>query len=157
MVQKYNFFFFQQKVLAGKCCFPKVGAHRGAEEGRAGPWPKTVCQDFSTDFWLPKRFDRKFRGEILKIERRKLQDFSPKFAVKLQEICKPLKFSDLQNLRKNGRFCQNFWQIFITFLSTNCGSSDIRFIASFSKLTKILSLGKVQINLAFLSFIRNFT
>jgi hypothetical protein len=28
-------------------------------------------------------FDRKFRGEILKIERRDLEDFSPKFAVKL--------------------------------------------------------------------------
>ena len=30
-----------------------------------------------------KKFDRKFRGEILKIEERNLEDFHLKFAVKL--------------------------------------------------------------------------
>ena len=54
------------------------------------------------------RFDRKFRGEILKIERGNLEDFSLKFAVKLWGIYKPLKFSGLQNLRENGLFCQDF-------------------------------------------------
>jgi hypothetical protein len=46
--------------------------------------------------------DRKFRGEILKIERRDLEDFSLKFAVKLGGVCKPLKFSGLRNGGEKG-------------------------------------------------------
>jgi hypothetical protein len=75
------------------------------------PAPKMsipFCQDFSKNFGYPKRFDRKFRGEILKIERGNLEDFSLKFAVKLWGIYKPLKFSGLQSQRGNGLFCQDF-------------------------------------------------
>ncbi len=42
-------------------------------------------------------YDRKFRGEILKIEGRNLEDFHPKFAVKPRAILKPLIISVLQN------------------------------------------------------------
>ena len=34
-------------------------------------------------------FDHKFQGEILKIERRDLEDFSPKFAVLFSAFLKP--------------------------------------------------------------------
>ncbi len=40
-------------------------------------------------------FDRKFQGEILKIERRNLEDLSPKFAVKLRRFFKLLIFNTL--------------------------------------------------------------
>ena len=60
------------------------------------------CQVFLSIFGHPKRFDRKLRGEILKIERRNLEDFTLKFAVKPGPIYKPLKFSDLQNHWKKG-------------------------------------------------------
>ena len=43
----------------------------------------------------PLGFDRKFRGEILKIERRNLEDFPPKFAVKLLGLFKPLIINTL--------------------------------------------------------------
>ena len=68
------------------------------------------CKDFSWFFGLPKKLDRKFRGEILKIERRNLEDFPPKFAVKLWSIFKLLIINDLQNLRKMPRFVKIFYQ-----------------------------------------------
>ena len=70
------------------------------------------CQDFSTFFCLPKESDRKFLGEILKIEGRDLEDFSPKFAVKPRTICKLLIISNLQKQPKNSPFCQVFLPIF---------------------------------------------
>ncbi|MBR2101321.1 MAG: hypothetical protein IJ928_01070 [Prevotella sp.] len=70
------------------------------------------CQDFSMIFGHPKKFDRKFRGEILQISPLKLQDFSPKFAAKLPAIFKPLIFSTLQDHRQNTSFCQIFLPIF---------------------------------------------
>jgi hypothetical protein len=57
--------------------------------------PSPVCQNFSWIFGRPKRLDGKFRGEILKIERRKLQDFSPKIVVKPRVFFKSLKLSYL--------------------------------------------------------------
>jgi hypothetical protein len=69
------------------------------------PW---FCQDFSWNFSPPEKFDRKFRGEILKIKEGNLEDFSLKFAVKFRPIHKPLKFSNLQNLRKIADFVKIF-------------------------------------------------
>ena len=39
-------------------------------------------------FGYPKRFDRKFRGEICQFSPLKLQNLSPKFAVKIGMIYK---------------------------------------------------------------------
>ena len=47
------------------------------------------------NFSYPKKFGRKLRGEILKIEEGNLEDFSLKIAVKLQGFCKLLNFSSL--------------------------------------------------------------
>ena len=44
----------------------------------------------------------------MKIEEGNLEDFSLKFAVKFRPIHKPLKFSDLQNLRKIAGFVKIF-------------------------------------------------
>ncbi len=44
----------------------------------------------------------------MKIEEGNLEDFSLKFAVKFRPIHKPLKFSDLQNLRKIADFVKIF-------------------------------------------------
>jgi hypothetical protein len=54
------------------------------------------------------KFDRKFRGEILKIERRDLPILSPKFAVKHRLVLNPLIISVLQN----GLFLAYFVKIF---------------------------------------------
>ena len=60
------------------------------------------CKDFLLVLGASEKDDRKFRGEILKIERRDLEDFSSKFAVKLRGICKLLKFSGLRNRGEKG-------------------------------------------------------
>ncbi len=60
------------------------------------------CKDFLLILGASEKDDRKFRGEILKIERRDLEDFSLKFAVKLGGVCKPLKFSGLRNGGEKG-------------------------------------------------------
>ena len=57
---------------------------------------REVCQDFSWKLSRGSGFDRKFRGEILKISPLKLQNLSPKFAVKLSPIYTPLIISMLQ-------------------------------------------------------------
>ena len=82
------------------------------------PSAPRFCQDFSTNFPTPLDFDRKFRGEIFKISPLKLPILSPKFAVKLQPICKLLIFSSLQNYRKIGDFVKIFYQFFPSPLST---------------------------------------
>jgi hypothetical protein len=69
---------------------------------------RSFCQNFSWNFTSPKELDRIFRGEILKIERRNLEDLSPKFAVKFGTIYKSLKFSGLRDERKNSPFCHYF-------------------------------------------------
>ena len=71
----------------------------------------SFCQGFSWFFASPKKFGRKFRGEILKFEVRNLEDYSPKFAVKPHVACKPLNFNRLQKCSENGRFCQYFLSI----------------------------------------------
>ena len=57
-----------------------------------------------------KKFDRKFRGEILKIEERNLEDFPPKFAVKLQLILNLLIINTLQKQPKICCFVKYFYQ-----------------------------------------------
>ena len=69
------------------------------------------CQDFSRIFEYHKRFDRKFQGEILKIERRNLEVFSPKFAVKTQPIFNHLIINTLQKTPNFTQFCQIFLPI----------------------------------------------
>ena len=64
------------------------------------------------------KFDRKLRGEILKIERREIEDFTWKFAVKLRAVCKRLIFNDLQKQHKTARFVKYFYQFFPMPLST---------------------------------------
>jgi hypothetical protein len=62
----------------------------------------SFCQGFSWVFASPKKFDRKFRGEILKFEVGNLEDYSPKIAGKPQAACKPQNFNRLQKCSENG-------------------------------------------------------
>ena len=80
----------------------------------------SFCQDFSTNFGSPKKFDGKFRGENWQIEGRELAFFSPQFAVKHHAICKPLIFNILQNLRKIGDFVKISYQNSPMSLSITC-------------------------------------
>ena len=68
------------------------------------------CQDFSKEFATPKELDRKFQGEILKIEGRNLEDFHPKFAVRLQPLLNLLIINSLQNSLVFGDFVKYFYQ-----------------------------------------------
>jgi hypothetical protein len=54
--------------------FPKWLNSRTHELQKSELRRHLFCQYFSMKFWSPKEFDRKFRGEILKIERRNLED-----------------------------------------------------------------------------------
>ena len=74
------------------------------------------CQDFSKEFAPPKEFDRKFQGEILKIEGRNLEDFHPKFAVRLQPLLNLLIINLLQNSLVFGDFVKYFYQFLPTSL-----------------------------------------
>jgi hypothetical protein len=61
------------------------------------------------------------RGENLKIETGKLEDFSLKIAVKPKGIFKLLTINKLQNGRKNNLFCQNILPILPVRLSIYFG------------------------------------
>ncbi len=81
------------------------------------------CQDFSQILEYTKRFDRKFQGEILKIERRNLEDFYPKFAVKAWVILKPLIINELENRLKIGNFVKIFHKKLFEFYTNNIPSA----------------------------------
>ena len=71
-----------------------------------------ICQYFLLNFSTPKEFDRKSRREILKIERRNLEDFHPRFAVKLRPFYNLLIISTLQNGHIFDNFVNNFYQFY---------------------------------------------
>ena len=77
----------------------------------------SFCKDFSWIFGHPQKFDCEFQGEILKIEKGNLEDFTPKNTVKPRAIFKTLIFNGLQNLRKNVYFVKYFYQFSTMSLS----------------------------------------
>ncbi len=62
------------------------------------------------NFAFPKNFDRKFQGENFKISLLKLQDFSPRFAVKPPLIFNLLIINMLQNTPIFHDFVKYFYQ-----------------------------------------------
>ena len=119
MPQSYAFFF-------------KVGAHGGIKIFNAPLFrpcerplvpgfffticSASFCKDFSWKFYAGKRFDRKSLGEILKIERRNLEDFPPKFAVKIQLVLNLLIINKLQKWPQNVGFVNIFYRFRAPFL-----------------------------------------
>ncbi|MBR2102430.1 MAG: hypothetical protein IJ928_06740 [Prevotella sp.] len=119
MPQSYAFFF-------------KVGAHGGIKIFNAplfrtcerplvpgfffSIYSASFCKDFSWKFCAGKRFDRKSLGEILKIERRNLEDFPPKFAVKIQLVLNRLIINKLQKWPQNAAFVNIFYRFRAPFL-----------------------------------------
>ncbi len=77
----------------------------GARPSRAMPHQE---QHFVKIFQNREGFDRKFRGEILKFEERNLEDFPPKFAVKLRGILNWLIINTLQIDYKSAYFVKIF-------------------------------------------------
>ena len=101
--------------------------------------PQENCQDFSWFLGAWRKFDRKSRGEILKFERRNLEDWGGKFAVKPVAILNPLIIKQLENHRKFGNFVKIFHNFYTQtyppifnakkatfFIKNQCPSEAIR-------------------------------